>query len=77
MKTPAESLCSSAVRVLLAVATQPGPTVQSVSDETGTAYSSTYHHLQTLRRAGLVDWVHGQSGTLRALVRFEPVGGGR
>lgn len=77
MKSPAGSLCSSAVRVLLAVATQPSPTVQSVADAAGVAHSSTYHHLHTLKNFGLVDWVHGQSGTLRALVRFEPVGGGQ
>jgi predicted ArsR family transcriptional regulator len=40
-------------------------TVRSVADEVGLTVDPTWQHLVKLRRAGLVEWVDNQDGTMR------------
>lgn len=63
----------NAVRVLLAVMEQPGASIREIADRLGLAGSTVQYHLQALRQARCVDWVPRQDGTLRALVRMEPL----
>lgn len=39
-------------------------TVRGVAERCGMSLSNTWTHLNTLRRAGLVDWEPGKAGTL-------------
>lgn len=74
-KNPAYMTCGpGATRVLAEVASQQHPTVKRVADRTGLAQSTVHSHLQTLQRHRLIGWAAPtKDGTLRALVRFEPV----
>ncbi len=63
----------TATRVLLAVLTQPRPTVRSVAAEVGRAVGHTHALLVELRDAGLVTWERGRRGTLRPACRVVAV----
>ena len=62
----------TATRVLLSVIRQARPTVRSVAAEVGKSVKVTHAHLVKLRAAGLVEWVDGKAGTLRAMVAVAP-----
>ena len=49
------------------------PTFQEIANECGVFINAVACHLRALRRDGLVTWELGHCGTLRPLVRFEPV----
>ena len=53
---------------------QARATMRAVAAEAGLSLSCTYHHLHSLRRLGFVEWVAGQSGTLRPTVRVVAAG---
>lgn len=62
-----------AARVLLAVVAGV-QTHRDLAAVSGVASTSTVtHHLEALRRLGLVSWERHRDGTLRALVGMEPV----
>jgi predicted transcriptional regulator len=64
------------VPVLMAVCTMPHPTQQGIADLLGMSLSGVHYHITKLRRLGLVSSMPWDTrGTLRPLVRFEPVGG--
>jgi DNA-binding transcriptional ArsR family regulator len=71
-----EDLGSSTIRVLLAVASLPRPTIRGVAERASLSPSVVYHHLGRLRMHGLVTWERGKRGTLRALVEEVPFGAG-
>ena len=60
-------------KILFEVMEQKHPTVPSVALAAGCAWSTCVYHLNLLERAGLVAWEHGKAGTLRPLVRLEPL----
>lgn len=71
----------TATRVLLAVLSQPRPTVPAVALAAGCSRGHAHALLVELRDAGLVTWERGRSGTLRPACRvvavepqFGPVG---
>lgn len=44
------------------------PTVREIGEEVGlNSPAAVHHHLETLRREGLIDWVPGKSRTLRVI----------
>lgn len=63
-------------RILLEVIRQARPTVRSVAHDSARSTRTIQQHLADLRRAGLVDWEDGHSGTLHATVRPVPFGPG-
>lgn len=74
LRRPRQAMQETRAAVLIAVMTQPAPTVRSICEATGIRSTSTCHeHLKTLRREGLVDWddnhgrggQHSRRGTLR------------
>lgn len=73
-------LTPECTRVLLAVLLVHSETgaanVRAVAERLGSACSTTFHHLTTLRRHGLVTWEVGRSGTLRPLVALHATRGG-
>lgn len=60
-------------RTLLAVLTQPHPTVRSVATAIDRSAKTTYEHLLALRDLDLLDWEWGAHGTLRATVTAVPL----
>lgn len=73
---PRPDVGPGATRVLLAIIGEEWPTVSTLVESTGFSRGGVHYHLKVLREAGLVDWVVGRRGTLRALcgpVKFGPV----
>jgi DNA-binding IscR family transcriptional regulator len=60
-------VCPSATRVFSAVAAG-AHTYTDLAAATGLAHGTIQQHLDTLRRAGLVDWQPGCHGTMHAVV---------
>lgn len=65
--------CSGYVAVLIAVMSSPRPTLPEVAEHTGLVKSTVQHHLEALRRDGLVMWEDGRKGTLRATCQVVPL----
>lgn len=69
--TPPGTLPMLTAAVLMATASQERPTMRSVAEACGGISPSTaLWHLSDLRELGLVTWVDGQRGTLKATVRW-------
>jgi hypothetical protein len=70
----ADRVSESQTAVLLAVLSLEYPTVRSVAMNCGRSVAVTWSHLDRLRSKGLVTWVPGMAGTLRATVYPVPFG---
>ncbi len=70
--TPADAYSDTRTRVMVALVGVYGAegraTVRAVARKAGRSINTTHAALMALRRAGLVTWADGTTGTLRPLV---------